>query len=187
MKIPLKFPLTDKFLLDLYCSFEKLENALEPLEMFTIKSWNDICYPESSQFWREYEKKRNKKQFRQFIDYLKRKGYIKIKNLEEGKGILLTSKGMQKAFRIKYKINSRDLKLKKRKDKKWIMVIFDIPEKMRKSRDDLRNFLYTLGFQNLQKSVWVSPYDVYKDLENMIRIHSIDKFVRIFLIEEIEI
>ena len=180
----MKIPLTDKFLWDLYCSFEKLEDVFDPPEIFKLKSWNDICYPESSNFWREYEKKRRKKQFGQFIDYLKKKDYIKIKNLKKEKGILLTSKGTQKALRTRYKLNP---KLKKRKDKKWIMVIFDIPERKRKDRDDFRDFLYSLNFQNLQKSVWVSPYDVYKDLERIIRIHSFDKFVRIFLIKEIEI
>ena len=180
----MKIPLTDKFLWDLYCSFEKVEDVLEPLEMFTIKSWNDICYPESSQFWKEYEKKKRKKQFGQFINHLKKSGYIKIKNLKEEKGILLTSKGTKKALRAKYKLNP---KFKKRKDKKWIMVIFDVPEKKKKSRDDFRNFLYSLGFQKLQQSVWVSPFDVYKDLESVIRINSFDKFVRIFLIKEVEI
>ena len=180
----MKIPLTDKFLWDLYCSFEKIEDILEPLEMFTIKSWNDICYPESSQFWRDYERKRRKKQFRQFINYLKKSGYIKIKNLKEEKGILLTSKGTQRALKAKYKLN---LKFKKRKDKKWIMVIFDVPEKKRKDRNYFRRFLFSLGFQKLQQSVWVSPFDVYKDVEKTIRINSLDKFVRIFLIEEIEI
>lgn len=180
----MKIPLTDKFLWDLYCSFEKIENTLEPLEMFTIKSWNDICYPESSQFWKEYEKKRRKKQFGQFVDYLKKKGYIKIKNLKEEKGILLTSKGAQRALKAKYKLN---LKLKKREDKKWIMVTFDIPEKKRKDRDGFRDFLCNLGFQKFQQSIWISPYDVYADLEKIIRIHSFDKFVRIFLIKEVEI
>ena len=180
----MKLPLTDKFLWDLYGFFEIVGDIAKSPEIFKIKSWNEICYPENSKFWREYEKKKNKKQFGQFINYLKKQGYIKIKNLEQEKGILLTLKGKQKVLKVKYKLNPI---FKKRKDKKWIMVIFDIPEKKRKYRDDFRKFLYTLGFQKLQQSVWVSPNDAYEDLEKVIRIYSLDKFVRIFLIEEIEI
>ena len=180
----MKIPLTDKFLWDLYNFFGKLGDVVEPPEMFKLKSWREVGNPGSSKFWREYEKKINKKQFGQFINYLKKKGYIKIKDLEEGKGILLTPKGSIKALRVKYKLNPN---FKKRKDKKWIMVIFDIPEKKRNYRDDFRGFLQSLGFQKLQQSVWISPVDVYKELERIIRIYSLDKFVRIFLIKEIEI
>ncbi|MFH1657642.1 MAG: CRISPR-associated endonuclease Cas2 [bacterium] len=180
----MKLPLTDKFLWDSYCFFEKLGDVVNPPEIFKLKSWRDICCPEESKFWREYEKKKNKRQFGQFLNYLKTNNYIKIKNLEEGKGILLTSKGIQRALKVKYKLTPN---LKKRKDKKWIMVIFDIPEKARRYRDCLRKFLYSLGFQKLQQSVWVSPYQVNKELEEIIRIHSLDKFIKIFLIEEVEI
>lgn len=183
----MRIPLTDKFLWDLYCFLEKLGDVLEPPKIFKIKNWRDICNPEISKFWREYEKRRNKRQFGQFINYLKKSGYIKVKNLETGKGILLTPKGAQKALKVKYKENKLNSKLKKRKDKKWIMVIFDIPEKRRIYRDDFRKFLRSLGFQKLQQSVWVSPSDVYNDLEEIIKIYFLDKFVRIFLIEEIEI
>ncbi len=43
-------------------------------------------------------------------------------------------------------------------DKKWRIVIFDIPEKQRSKRDFLRQELIESGFQRLQHSVWVSPY-----------------------------
>ena len=48
---------------------------------------------------------------------------------------------------------------KKRWDKRWRMVVFDIPEKYRKTRDRLRSTLRSLGFIQLQASVWVYPYD----------------------------
>ncbi|MCK4782022.1 CRISPR-associated endonuclease Cas2 [Candidatus Parcubacteria bacterium] len=184
----MKIPLTDKFLWDLYSVFEELGKIAEPHEIFTVRSWRDVCNPDSFKFWREYERKRSKRQFGQFINYLKKKGYIKIKNLEEGRGILLTVKGKQKALTVEYKLNPKfKSKLKKRKDKKWIMVIFDIPEKKRKYRDNFRKFLYNLGFQKLQRSIWISPYEVSKDLEKIIRAFLLDKFVKIFLIKEIEI
>ena len=124
----------------------------------------------------------NKRQFAQFVNYLKREGYIKIGNLKKKQGILLTPKGREKVLKVGYKL----LNKKQRKDKKWIMVIFDVPEKMRNYRDGFRTFLLSFGFQRLQKSVWVCPYDVLEKVEEIIGIYSLDRFVRIFLIEEIE-
>lgn len=47
----------------------------------------------------------------------------------------------------------------KRWDKKWRIVIFDIPEKRKRTRDEIRGILVSAGFQKLQDSVWVYPYD----------------------------
>jgi phenylacetic acid degradation operon negative regulatory protein len=98
--------------------------------------------------------------------------------------VLLTPLGKKKALKLKYfQINKRE-RLKKRKDGKWIMIIFDIPEKKRKWRDELRGFLYNLGFQVLQKSVWISPYNVLDRLREIVTTLSLDKYTRVFLIEE---
>lgn len=44
-------------------------------------------------------------------------------------------------------------------DKKWRIVIFDIPEAKRNSRNNLRRYLKMLGFGKVQRSIWISPYD----------------------------
>lgn len=49
---------------------------------------------------------------------------------------------------------------KKRKwDRRWRVVIFDIPEKRKNTRDRLRLFMSEYGFARLQDSVWIYPYD----------------------------
>lgn len=54
-----------------------------------------------------------------------------------------------------------DYKIKRPRkwDKKWRVVIFDIPEKKNRVRDRVREILSAAGFQKLQNSVWVYPYD----------------------------
>lgn len=60
-------------------------------------------------------------------------------------------------------------------NKKWdgyfMVAVFDIPEKERTNRDNLRRKLKSLGFGMLQKSVWISPYhfedDMNEFLDNM--------------------
>lgn len=44
-------------------------------------------------------------------------------------------------------------------DKQWRIVIFDIPERRRKTRGNLRAMLESIGFLKLQESVWIYPYD----------------------------
>jgi CRISPR-associated endonuclease Cas2 len=181
----MKLPLTDKFLWMLYELYEEYEKTFNLTDILKVE-WMRKVLPMDEGYWREIERRQRRKQFAQFIDYLKKRGYIKIANLEGKKGILLTPKGKVKALRAKW-FNEPEEEFKKRKDGKWIMVIFDIPEKTRKYRDQFREFLYSLRFRSLQKSVWVCPYDVLKDLEELIKLLNIEKYVRIFLIEEIEV
>jgi DNA-binding transcriptional regulator PaaX len=49
---------------------------------------------------------------------------------------------------------------KKRKwDRRWRVVIFDIPERRKSVRVGLRRCMQKYGFARLQDSVWVYPYD----------------------------
>ncbi|MSU74387.1 CRISPR-associated endonuclease Cas2 [Candidatus Kaiserbacteria bacterium] len=43
-------------------------------------------------------------------------------------------------------------------DGKWRIVMFDIHERRRKARSQLRSLLSDAGFLRLQDSVWVYPY-----------------------------
>ena len=69
----------------------------------------------------------------------------------------VTSKG-EKVLRM---LEVRDFQFKKPKrwDSKWRMLIFDIPEKRKGTRERVRQTLLRIGFVRLQDSVWVYPYD----------------------------
>lgn len=47
----------------------------------------------------------------------------------------------------------------KRWDGRWRVVLFDIPERRRAVRNQLRKFMQEFGFVRLQDSVWIYPYD----------------------------
>jgi len=80
--------------------------------------------------------------------------------------ITLTKKGTQKL----HELEKHDYKIPrpKRWDKKWRVLIFDIPEKKRFLRDKIRLTLSSIGFKRLQDSVWVYPYDC-EDLITLIK------------------
>lgn len=51
------------------------------------------------------------------------------------------------------------IKNPKKWDGKWRVVIFDIPENKRGARRQIASILKETGFERLQDSVWVYPYD----------------------------
>ena len=176
----MRLPLSDKFLFDLY---NFLEKAGDVYDIFSARPWREVWNPEFHKFRYEAQKRYARKNFNQFIYYLKKRGYIKIENLKQKQAVLLTQKGADKILKIKLKTKEK----KKRADGKWQMLIFDIPETKRRLRDLLRDSLRFLGYEMLQKSIWVCPNDIFKETEILLRKYSLDQYVKLFLIEEIEL
>lgn len=112
-------------------------NALQMLKMFGAKSY------------RRQREVVNRSRAR-----LIESGFLR----RNGQGFMeLTSKG-ETRLRL---LEQNDYKISppKRWDKKWRVLIFDIPEKRRFLRDKVRLTLTAVGFKHLQHSVWVFPYD----------------------------
>ncbi len=175
----MKLPVTDEFLWILYDLLELGDETFDAIFLSIPKSLREDA--RLSRLKKDYERKKMRRSFSQFLYYLKKNGYIKIKNLEKKKAMMLTEKGTRKALKAKFK-GERG---KKRKDGKWLMLIFDIPEKERRSRTILREYLCFLKFKMLQQSVWICPFDVSAKLETIIRNYSLDSYIKIFLIEKI--
>jgi len=176
----MKLPITDEFLWELFHLSQKVEDVFHFLG---LGSWREVFVPPSFSIQRLYEKRKAKQKFNDFIRYLIKQGYIKVKALEPNSGVILTQKGMEKVLKIALGRTEK----KRRKDGKWVMIIFDIPERKRTLRDLLRRNLQILGFKFFQKSIWVCPYDVLKEAQGIIQAYNLENYVRIFLIEEIEI
>jgi len=94
--------------------------------------------------------------------YLKNKGYLDIQKRNKQVYISLTREGRKKAG--KYVIDDLEIKKPKKWDKKWRVVIFDIPNITNIKRAALRGKLKELGFYKLQQSVWVFPYDCGQEI-----------------------
>ncbi len=170
---------TDEFLWDMYKFLEKAGDVFNFATKLPAMA-NYLPGPKNPIF-RKYQKDRNKRKFTNLVYYLKRKGYIRIKNLKNKQAIMLTKEGMGKALKASFKIEGKV----KRKDGRWIMLIFDMPEKYRKSRDLLRGVLHNLGYKMFQQSVWITPYDVSEKTEKLMQFYSLDGYVKIFLIENL--
>lgn len=98
-------------------------------------------------------------------------GYME-KVIKNGKPFLrLTAKGKEKIKRDFSFVRWQNQKW----DKKWRIVIFDIEEKQRRQRDILRGKLKELGFGMIQKSVWISPYDIALDFREFVNSIGLDR------------
>jgi len=87
------------------------------------------------------------------------------KKIENGKVYLeLTNRGEN---RIKRKFPLLFVRNKKW-DRKWRLVLFDVAEKKKRTRENLRAKLKELGFAQLQKSVWITPLDFLQDFEEFV-------------------
>ena len=135
---------------------------------------------EISQGWKEI----NKEKLRDEIRQLYQSKLIKKKENPDGSyTIVLSEKGKLKALTYYF----QDMKINKKKwDGKWRLVIFDIPEKKRKGRDALRDKIKEIGFYELQKSVFVFPYECKDEIDFIIEFFELRKYVRFGVLDSID-
>ncbi len=175
----MKIPITDQFLWDVYNFLQK-----HHVKDFIFGSYirqSSILTGQLNPIIENYKNKKNAKKFDKMIYYLKKKNLIKVKNLEHKKAIILTNQGISKALKVNFSIDKRI----KRKDGKWIMLMFDIPITNRRARSLLKSILLNLGYKMFQQSVWVTPYDVSEKTEKLLQLYSLDWYVKIFIVEEV--
>lgn len=91
------------------------------------------------------------------------RGLLQISEDKNYKYLEVTPKG--KRFLLKLKIEGLVQDKPEKWDKKYRIVIFDIPEGSRKIRDELRKTIQGFGFICLQKSVWLYPYPCQNIIE----------------------
>ncbi|PIR86372.1 hypothetical protein COU13_01310 [Candidatus Kaiserbacteria bacterium CG10_big_fil_rev_8_21_14_0_10_43_70] len=114
------------------------------------------------------------------LERLEKNGYVKKGS--DGK-FQITQKG--EILLLKFS-NNTSVKKHKKWDRKWRVVIFDIPEQRKLSRDNLRLALKSVGFAKLQNSVWVFPYDCEDILALLKTNYRLGKEVQYMVVEELE-
>lgn len=118
------------------------------------------------------------------IGRLREQKLVKIDYTNEQTVVRITEKGRMRALR--YKLTEMAVKTPKRWDKKWRLVIFDIPEKYKRMREIFRHQLQVMGFYPLQKSVWMHPYPCFNEIEFLRQIYHVGINVTYIVAESIE-
>ena len=136
----------------------------------------------AAQAWREI----NNQNIDKVIESLYESKLVEIRELSNGiTEMKVTERGKTKVLAMNY----AELKLPKNThwDKKWRVVLFDIPEDKKRSRDVLRRKLVELGFQELQKSVLVYPYLCRSELDFVIEYLGLRRYVRVLEAVDIDV
>lgn len=110
---------------------------------------------------------------------------ISIKENKDGTvSVVLSKEGKNVALR--YDLDNLKIKAMPIWDKKWRVVLFDIPERHKKAREALRWHLKKMGFFEFQKSVFVHPFKCYTEIEYLTEFYHIRPCVRIMRSDKID-
>lgn len=114
----------------------------------------------------------NKRRLNQSLKRLHKQKIIEVFETKDGHIIKITQNGLTRALR--YKLDEMEIKRKDSWDKKWRIVIFDIPEGKKRLRDEFRKRLKQLGFFQLQKSVFVHAFPCSDEIEFLRQLYSVN-------------
>ena len=136
---------------------------------------------------KKYSKKYTKDQLRNAYYNLKKRKLIEIiQEKDGGIKVKLTNKGKKRIREFSFE----NLKIKKpiRWDKKWRMLIYDIPTKPKrynKAREALRAKIKEIGFMQLQKSIWVYPFECEDEILLVAEVFQVQKYIEIVTAEKL--
>ena len=109
---------------------------------------------------------------------LKRNRLVIVKEKGDGTFLVeLTEEGKRKVKEIRLQ-DLRPLKPQKW-DGLWRIVIFDIPNKRKPTREALRRKLKEWNFYQFQESVWVCPWPCEKEIEFVVELFGAYPFVHL--------
>ena len=92
------------------------------------------------------------------LSRLAQKGHVRFISKDDKRYVEITESG-RRAIALEEHRASLLTSKKRWWDKRWRLVMFDIPERRKNVRRQLRIMMSGLGFLRLQDSVWVYPYD----------------------------
>ncbi len=129
----------------------------------------------------------SKRQISGAIHTLKSRKLIEI--IEEGDDkfkVQLTNRGSKKVRDFCFE--ALTIATPKKWDKKWRVLIFDIPAKPKiyhQAREALRHKIKELGFYQMQKSTWAFPHECEDEILFIAELFQIQKHIEILTVEKL--
>ena len=139
---------------------------------------------------REYLHKRaKKKEWEKILDAqnvsralykLKKRKHIKIEVRGNKVIIKLTERGCKR--KLEYEYENIKVSQPQRWDKKWRLLMFDIPHEAKLIRDSFRRKLKNIGFVAFQKSIWIYPYPCENEIDFVTEYLKIGKYLTLLTV-----
>jgi DNA-binding transcriptional regulator PaaX len=126
---------------------------------------------------------RQYRKFRKFSDKeiryayygTKKRGLIKSQLENENDVLVLSEKGNKRI--LDFDLDTLSIKQPWRWDKKWRVVLYDIPVRFNPAREGLRETLKDLGLIQFQKSAWLYPYDCLGEVIFVADYYGVGKYI----------
>ncbi|MBI4049604.1 MAG: hypothetical protein HY395_02190 [Candidatus Doudnabacteria bacterium] len=159
--LPVKKDIADKILTALLFAYIVPAMLTSPFGLYALAVGASRYYFRKSDFHREAKR-------------LQKRGYVALTKTKTGFMLKLLSKGRKHLKSVE--IEHLQLAIQKKWNGKWHLFIFDIPEENRSARDSIRRKLKQLGMYNIQRSVFVYPYDCRRELGLVSAHYQVDRF-----------
>jgi len=124
------------------------------------------------------------RQLQDTVRHAVRGRYIVITGKGEHRRLVLTHKG-KRLVNQKAMENLRPI-TPAAWDKKWRLVLFDIPEEFKKNRNSFAVGLKRMGFVQIQKSCFTFPFSCLDEIEVLADFHEVRPFVTFLVAESLE-
>lgn len=130
-------------------------------------------------------KKINRRELNQAIKSLYRSKMIEIREgKDETIALVINNAGKKKV--LVYNLDEIKINKPKHWDGKWRIVVFDIPEKHKPAREALRKKLKELEFYQMQKSIFVTPYECEDEINFILEMFKIRPYARYIVAQRID-
>ena len=133
----------------------------------------------------KYKNQKEKQKVYNALKYLKQKKLVDITEKPNGILVKITTKGYE-LVEFYESIEKMKIKQPEKWDRKFRLVIFDIPAKKQGARVALLQKLKDMGFYMLQKSIWVHPYDCVNEIATLRKLFEVEPYVKIITTQAIE-
>lgn len=121
---------------------------------------------------------------RQLLKRMEKQKIINIEPIKNGAKISLTEKGRTKV--LCYKLEQMALNKPQRWDRKWRVIIYDVPKEKRFQQSNFRRMLQKLMFLKIQNSVYLTPYRCDKEIEFLRQYFEIPENIIYMVVQRIE-
>ncbi len=134
----------------------------------------------------EYEvwKRFNIPYLKRTLKRLERQKLVKIVEGEKYQIVEITDGGQRRI--LKYALDTLVIEKPKFWDNKWRMASYDIPNKLKRTRQVFREYLSAWGFYPLHESVFLHAYPCIKQVVFLREYLGLGEYVRIFQVSKIE-
>ena len=132
------------------------------------------------EFWKEYYASSVK----DGVEKLLRKGRVETREVDGRFEVRITNKGKMEI--IRERLDELGIAKPSKWDGKWHMVFFDVDELNKVRRDRLSRWLRKLGLRRMQRSVYVYPYPLEREIGFLREVLEVPHGVKLVTAERIE-